>query len=217
MALTAYQTQFKRRMKRAIKLRARADAKARRYTQLLADAIGVAEDAAAQMNALNQLYNVDVSTYTLLTQALHANDGRAVLADHLAASTPGEEVVLFNQVPDGNSGQLLPENPLFGEVVTGTPVVVANPPASAQAAGIVVSQLRAEDAGNGNWRVTVEASAPSGQYHVANDFAPYAYDLLNGHETVFFFNEAPVGQLVNFVFTDLANPQLREERTLTLS
>ena len=123
MALTAYQTQFKRRMKRAIKLRAKADQKARRYTQLLADAIGTAEDAAMQMNELNQIYNVDVSTYTLLTQALHANSGQEVLVDHLAQSTPGEEVVLFNQVPDGNGGLELPANPLFGELVTGTPII----------------------------------------------------------------------------------------------
>ena len=115
MALTAYQTQFKQRMKRAIKLRAKADQKARRYTQLLADAIGAAEDAATQMNALNQIYNVDVSTYTLLTQALHANSGQEVLVDHLAQSTPGEELVIFNQVPDGNGGQELPPNSLFGE------------------------------------------------------------------------------------------------------
>ena len=132
MALTAYQTQFKRRMKRAIKLRAKADQKARRYTQLLADAIGAAEDAATQMNALNQLYNVDVSTYTLLTQALHANSGQEVLVDHLTQSTPGEEVVLFNQVPDGNGGLELPANPLFGEVVTGTPII-----APVQAARVV--------------------------------------------------------------------------------
>ena len=115
MALTAYQLQFKRRMKRAIRLRAKADQKARRYTQLLADAIGAAEDAATQMNALNQLYNVDVSTYTLLTQALHANSGQEVLVDHLAQSTPGEELIIYNQVPDGNGGQPLPSNPLFGE------------------------------------------------------------------------------------------------------
>ena len=123
MALTAYQTQFKRRMKRAIRLRAKADQKARRYTQLLADAIGAAENAATQMNELNQLYNVDVSTYTLLTQALHANSGQEVLMDHLAQSTPGEEVILFNQVPDGNGGQELPLNPLFGELVAGTPII----------------------------------------------------------------------------------------------
>ena len=122
MALTAYQTQFKRRMKRAIKLRAKADAKARRYTQLLSDAIGAAEDAAMQMNELNQLYNVDVSTYTLLTQALHANSGQEVLVDHLAQSTPGEEAVLFNQVSDGNGGQELPANTLFGELVGSTAV-----------------------------------------------------------------------------------------------
>ncbi|WP_152559964.1 hypothetical protein [Hymenobacter sp. IS2118] len=121
MALTAYQQQFKRRMKRAISLRAKADQKARRYTQLLADAIGAAEDAAMQMNEINQLYNVDVSTYTLLMQALHANSGQEVLVDHLAQSTPGEEVVIFNQVPDGNGGQPLPANPLFGELVVRMP------------------------------------------------------------------------------------------------
>ena len=79
-----------------------------------------------QMNELNQLYNVDVSTYTLLTRALHANSGQEVLEDHLAQSTPGEEVVLFNQVPDGNGGLELPPNPLFGELVAGTPII---PPA----------------------------------------------------------------------------------------
>ena len=126
MALTAYQTQFKRRMKRAIKLRAKADQKARRYTQLLADAIGAAEDAAMQINALNQLYNVDVSTYTLLTQALHVNSGQEVLVDHLVQSTPGEEFIIFNQIPDGNGGQPLPDNPLFGELVAGT--LITSPP-----------------------------------------------------------------------------------------
>ncbi|QIX62753.1 hypothetical protein HER32_16865 [Hymenobacter sp. BT18] len=115
MALTPYQAQFRRRMKRAIRQRASADRKARRYTQLLADAIGAAEDAATQMNELNQLYNVDVSRYTLLTQALHADSGQEVLLDHLAQSAPGEEVVLFNPIPNGNGGQALPANPLFGE------------------------------------------------------------------------------------------------------
>ena len=126
MALTAYQQQFKRRMKRAISLRAKADAKARRYTKLLSDSIGAAEDAAMQMNELNQIYNVDVSTYTLLTQALHANSGQELLEDHLAQSTPGEEAVIFNQIPDGNGGQPLPSNPLFGEMVAGTQIT---PPA----------------------------------------------------------------------------------------
>ena len=138
MALTAYQLQYKRRMMRAISLRARADAKARRYAKLLSEAIGAAEYAAMQLNELNQIYNVDVSTYTLLTQALHANSGQEVLEDHLAQSTPGEEVVLFNQVPDANGGQPLPNNPIFGELVAGALII---PPA--QGAKAVVLEKEA--------------------------------------------------------------------------
>jgi hypothetical protein len=125
--LTPYQRQFRTRMKRAIRLRASADTKARRAAQKLADAVGAARDAAAQINALNQLYNVDVSTYTLLTQALHANSEREVLLDVLGQSTPGEELIIFNQIPDGNGGQPLPADPLFGEMVATPPVVVDQP------------------------------------------------------------------------------------------
>ena len=75
------------------------------------------------MNELNPRYNVDVSPYPLLTQALHANRGQAVLVDYLAQSTLGEKLVLFNQVPDGNDGQERPANPLFGELMVGTPIV----------------------------------------------------------------------------------------------
>ncbi len=144
MALTAYQTQFKRRMKRAISLRAKADRKARRYTQLLADSIGAAEDAAMQMDALNQIYGVDVSTYTLLTQALHANSGQEVLVDHLAQSTPGEEAIIYNQIPDGNGGQELPTNPLFGELVTATGITPPIPSGLALAAEKAGAQTTTE-------------------------------------------------------------------------
>ena len=72
-----------------------------RDTQLLAYAIGAVKHAVAQMKALNQLCNIDVSTYTLLTQELQANNGRQTLGVHLAGSTPGEEVTIFTQVPDG--------------------------------------------------------------------------------------------------------------------
>ena len=143
MALTAYQLQYKRRMLRAISLRARSDTKARRYAKLLSEAIGAAEYAAMQLNELNQIYNVDVSTYTLLTQALHANSGQEVLEDHLAQSAPGEEVVLFNQVPDGNGGQPLPNNPIFGEVVTGTPII---PPAQSAKGSVLQKDVVLEGA-----------------------------------------------------------------------
>ena len=106
-------------------------------------------------NALNQPYNVDVSTYTLLTQALHANSGQEVLVDHLAQSTPGEELVIFNQVPDGNGGQELPANPLFGELVAGTPVI---PPSSA----LKVAESRVE-------AVMLATEAPPAQWDAAQD------------------------------------------------
>lgn len=123
MALTAYQIQFKRRMKRALGLRSKADRKARRYTQLLADALRLSQDAAAQLNTLNQLYNVDVSTQTLLVHDLLDVLQPDQLTGLLGQSTPGEEVQLFNPIPDGNGGQPLPENPLFGEVMAGTPII----------------------------------------------------------------------------------------------
>ena len=72
------------------------------------------------------------STYTLLTQALHANSGQEVLVDHLAQSTPGEEEVLFNQVPDGNGEQERPLNPLSGELM-GTTIIPPAPTAEAPA------------------------------------------------------------------------------------
>ena len=73
------------------------------------------------------------STNPLLTQALHANSGQEVLMNHLAQSAPGEEVVLFNQVPDGNGEQERPLNPLFGELVPGTPIIPPAPTAEAPA------------------------------------------------------------------------------------
>ena len=70
------------------------------------------------------------STNPLLTQALHANSGQEVLMNHLAQSAPGEEVVLFNQVPDGNGEQERPLNPLSGELM-GTTIIPPAPTAEA--------------------------------------------------------------------------------------
>ncbi|MFD2785330.1 hypothetical protein [Hymenobacter rubripertinctus] len=110
-------------MKRAIRQRAKSDQKARRYAQLLADALRLSQDAAAQMNALNSLYNVDVSTQTLLVHDLLDVLQPDQLTGLLGQSTPGEEEQLFNLIPDGNGGQPLPENPLFGELAAGTPII----------------------------------------------------------------------------------------------
>ncbi|GAB3841667.1 hypothetical protein [Hymenobacter jeollabukensis] len=51
----------------------------------------------------------------------------AQLTGMLGQSTPGEEVVLFNQIPDGNGGQALPADRLFGEAVAGTPFTPSQP------------------------------------------------------------------------------------------
>ena len=48
------------------------------------------------MNLISFTTNVDVSTYTLLTQSQHTNSGHEVLQYHLSASTPGEEAIIFN-------------------------------------------------------------------------------------------------------------------------
>lgn len=118
MALTAYQLQYRQRMKRGIKQRATADRKVRAYARLLATALADAATAAGVMNRLNTLYNVDVSTQTLLVHSLTEAVGAAVLTTALGESQPGEETVLFNQVPNGNSGQALATEAIFGESVT---------------------------------------------------------------------------------------------------
>lgn len=115
MALTAYQIQFRRRMKLVMRRRAAADRKVRAHVRLLALALTEAATAAGVMNRLNQLYNVDVSTQTLLVQAAATRVGEPVLTTMLGESQPGEEVVLFNQIPDGNGGQPLPNEAVFGE------------------------------------------------------------------------------------------------------
>ena len=109
-SLTAYQLQYRRRMKRAIRLRATADRKARGYAQRLLDAIGAGDDAAEVINELNRVYNVDLSTQTILMRALGENSGQEVLLDKLNQSTPGEEVLLAVMIPDGNGSVVLPDN-----------------------------------------------------------------------------------------------------------
>ena len=127
MALTAYQLQYRQRMKRGIKQRAAADRKARAYARLLAAALADVATAADVMNRLNTLYNVDVSTQTLLAHSLMERVGAAVLTTTLGESQPGEEAVLFHQVPDGNGGQALATEAVFGEPVSIAALLKAPP------------------------------------------------------------------------------------------
>lgn len=155
---TPYQRQFRTRMKRALRLRASADAKARRYTQKLIDALRLAQNAAAQLDGLNQRYNVDVSTQTILVHDLLDVVQLDQLTGLLGQSTPGEELQLFNPVADGNGGQPLPLDALFGESAGPTgPVGPTGPTTPTTPAGAVYNTLLNGPDGSGAG-VTLAAS-----------------------------------------------------------
>ncbi len=113
---TLYQKQADKRTKTALKLRARWDAKARKYATALVAALAGAADAKARLDRINLLYGVDISTETLLVHDLRTAGLGDSLATALAGSTPGEEVQFLNPTADGNSGAVLALEALFGEL-----------------------------------------------------------------------------------------------------
>ena len=118
---TLYQKQADKRTKTALKLRARWDAKARKYATALVAALAGASDAKARLDRINLLYGVDLSTETLLVHDLRTAGLGDSLTTALAGSTPGEEVQFFNPTADGNGGAVLALEALFGELVAATP------------------------------------------------------------------------------------------------
>ena len=222
--LTAYQKQFKRRMQRTMRLRSAADKKVRSTLLKLQAALLAADNARGRMNRLNQLYDVDVSTETDLVSAARQAALAVTLQTMLMqAPVPGEEVVLFNQAADDNGGAELAPEAIFDE-----PVPVGSPTPStpaedegSEAGGdtapaISVSQLQAIRMNDSTWNIVVQASAPSGTYHLTNDALPYAYDFQNEHEMAFSLSEMTAGQPVQFTFTDSVNSQVTLQRTLVL-
>ncbi|UYZ60192.1 hypothetical protein [Hymenobacter latericus] len=115
MARTAYQKQADTRTRKALSLRAKYDARIRKYAQALITAIGGAMDAKSRLDRINQLYGVDLSTETLLAHSVRVGDFGPQLGTLLNESTPGEEVQLFNPTPNGNGGVALAPELLFGE------------------------------------------------------------------------------------------------------
>ena len=111
--LTAYQLQHRRRMKRAIKLRAEADRKVRRYTEQLQAAMAAGDAAARVCDELNRVYNQDISTETILVHTALENTLQETVQNMLMDSGPGEEVLLLVTVPDTNGGAVLPANALL--------------------------------------------------------------------------------------------------------
>jgi hypothetical protein len=113
---TLYQKQADKRTKTALKLRARFDARVRKYATALVGALAGAADAKARLDRINLLYGVDISTETLLVHDLRTAGLAGTLTTMMGASTPGEEVQLFNATADGNGGAVLALEVLFGEL-----------------------------------------------------------------------------------------------------
>ncbi|MCC3152811.1 hypothetical protein Q3A66_07375 [Hymenobacter sp. BT770] len=220
---TAYQKQADKRLKTALKLRARYDGRVRKYATALGAALIGAADAKARVDRINLLYGVDVSTETLLVHDLRTAGLPGLLSTSMAASTPGEEVQLFNAMVDGNGGAVLAAETLFGEVVDVPPVVVGPPvviePAPAPEPAPVVDGTVAEQvtlAGpNGTVAgITIE-SAPG----VSLDFAP----LYSGSSTpvemyLFVYVEDPMTAKVTFADRYAGQPftvHLADGRTAT--
>ncbi|GAB2784601.1 hypothetical protein HNQ93_002463 [Hymenobacter luteus] len=112
---TAYQKQADKRTKDALKLRARFDARVRKYATALVAALAGAEDARIRINRLNTLYGVDISTETLLVHEVRVANLGGQLSGLMAESTPGAEPQLFNPTPNGNGGAILAPEAVFGE------------------------------------------------------------------------------------------------------
>lgn len=185
MPKTAYQKQADSRTRTALRLRSRADGKVRKYAAALVAALGSAADAKARLDRINLLYGVDISPETLLAHDVRTAGLGTQLSNLLAASSPGEEVQLFNPMANSNGGLVLDNEAVFGEaVLVVTPVLLApveSKPTPA-APAINVSQLQAVRINESTWNIVVQASAPSGTYHLTNDALPYAYDFQNEHE-----------------------------------
>ncbi|MBW3127271.1 hypothetical protein [Hymenobacter profundi] len=216
MARTAYQKQADSRTRTALRLRSRADGKVRKYAAALVAALVSAADAKACLDRVNLLYGVDISPETLLVHDVRTAGLGTQLSNLLAASSPGEEVQLFNPTANGNSGLVLDNELVFGETVLALPSVPVDPVESAPTPGIRVTTLQALRINDSTWNIVVQASSPSGTYHLANDASPYAYNFENEHEMAFSLDGMTAGQAVQFTFTDSVNNQVTLQRTLTL-
>ena len=107
MKLTAYQLQYKRRIKKALALRARADTRARALATRLAAALADGSTAAARIGRLNTLYNTTVSPRTTLLSGFSTAGTAAGLTSVAAASVAGTPAVVYANIANGNGGAVL--------------------------------------------------------------------------------------------------------------
>ena len=108
MALTGYQLQYKRRMKKALALRAKADRQARFLVARLATVLALGETAADHIGRINTLYGTNMSLRTDLVEGYRLAGTSAALNQVASASLGGAPAVVFVNLPANAGGAMLP-------------------------------------------------------------------------------------------------------------
>jgi hypothetical protein len=108
MALTGYQLQYKRRMKKALALRAKADRQARFLVARLATVLALGETAADHIGRINTLYGTNMSLRTDLVDGYRLAGTAAALNQVAAASLGGAPAAEFVNLPANSGGTMLP-------------------------------------------------------------------------------------------------------------
>ena len=108
MALTGYQLQYKRRMKKALALRAKADRQARFLVARLATVLALGETAANHIGRMNTLYSTNLSLRTDLVDGYRLAGTAAALNQVAAASLGGAPAVVFVNLPVNSNDAMFP-------------------------------------------------------------------------------------------------------------
>ena len=108
MALTGYQLQYKRRMKKALALRAKADRQARFLVARLATVLAQGEVAADRIRRINTLYGTNLSQRTDLVDGYRVAGSAAALNQVAASSLGGAPAVVFVNLPVNSNDAMFP-------------------------------------------------------------------------------------------------------------
>ena len=108
MALTGYQLQYKRHMKKALALRAKADRQARFLVARLATVLALGETAAGRIERISTLYGTSMSLRTDLLDGYRLAGTAVALNQVAAASVGGAPAAVFVNLPANAGGAILP-------------------------------------------------------------------------------------------------------------
>ncbi|MBF9222509.1 hypothetical protein [Hymenobacter ruricola] len=107
MALTGYQLQYKRRMKKALAARAKADRQARFLVARLVTVLAQGETAADHIGRINTLYGTAMSLRTDLIDGYRLAGTAAALNLVASASLGGAPAAVFVNLPANSGGVML--------------------------------------------------------------------------------------------------------------